>query len=91
MQSSRQAPCMYVLFSQQSVISTEPVDKDNTSENVNPVVQDGDKRYLLCPGGMSIGHLKKFLRLKFDLLPKYEVSRCNFKRHEGLWHDHSTV
>ncbi len=32
-----------------------------------------DRRYLLCPAAFTVGLLKKFIRLKFDLSPKYQV------------------
>ncbi|KAL1430088.1 hypothetical protein MTO96_015567 [Rhipicephalus appendiculatus] len=31
------------------------------------------RRYLLCPGGFTVGHLKKFLRAKFGLSKNHEV------------------
>ncbi|XP_050044534.2 uncharacterized protein [Dermacentor andersoni] len=33
----------------------------------------GSHRYLLCPGGFTVGHLKKFLRAKFGLSKNHEV------------------
>lgn len=36
--------------------------------------QGGEKRYLLCPVGLTIGLVKKFIRLKFELEEKYQVS-----------------
>ena len=36
-----------------------------------------DRRYLLCPSSVTIGHLKKLIRLKFDLPPTYRVSEHN--------------
>ncbi|KAH7966463.1 hypothetical protein HPB49_016551 [Dermacentor silvarum] len=33
----------------------------------------GSRRYLLCPGGFTVGHLKKFLRAKFGLSKNHEV------------------
>ena len=35
--------------------------------------QKRDIRYLLCPAAVSVGHLKKFLRLKYDLPVNYQV------------------
>ena len=35
--------------------------------------QTGDCRYLLCPAAMNIGHLKKFVRFKFDLKADLQV------------------
>ncbi|XP_041365679.1 polycomb complex protein BMI-1-like [Gigantopelta aegis] len=32
-----------------------------------------DIRYLLCPAAVSVGHLKKFLRLKYDLPVNYQI------------------
>ena len=37
-------------------------------------LQINDARYLVCPAAFSVGNLKKFIRMKFDLKPKYEVS-----------------
>ena len=37
-------------------------------------LQERDVRYLLCPAGVCVGHLKKFVRVKFDIPPKYKVS-----------------
>lgn len=41
--------------------------------------KDCDRRYLLCPAGFTIGLIKKFVRLKFDLQPQYQVCSilCN--------------
>jgi polycomb group RING finger protein 4 len=49
---------------------------DNKSfEKKNSTLPNGgvEKRYLLCPAAFTIGHLKKFVRLKFGLSDKYEV------------------
>ncbi|KAK3102322.1 hypothetical protein FSP39_010446 [Pinctada imbricata] len=32
-----------------------------------------DCRYLLCPAAVTIGHLKKFIRLKFNLCDAYQI------------------
>ena len=32
-------------------------------------------QYLLCPSDVSMGHLKKFLRIKFALSEKYQVGQ----------------
>lgn len=34
---------------------------------------DVDARYLLCPCSLTIGHLKKFIRCKFDLPSHLQV------------------
>ena len=54
-------------------------------------LQISDARYLVCPAAFSVGNLKKFIRMKFDLKPKYEVRLLQYvslvgKRslHEGL-------
>ena len=41
--------------------------------------QINDVRYLVCPAAFSVGNLKKFIRMKFDLKPKYEV--CKYFRY----------
>ncbi|KAK2161044.1 hypothetical protein LSH36_122g06025 [Paralvinella palmiformis] len=41
-----------------------------------------DRRYLLCPSNVTIGHLKKLIRLKFDLPTTYRVDI--FYSDEGL-------
>ncbi|XP_063421667.1 polycomb complex protein BMI-1-like isoform X1 [Mytilus trossulus] len=52
----------------------------NPSEHLETTVDsDPDKlkekdiRYLLCPAGVCVGHLKKFVRLKFDIPKKYKI------------------
>lgn len=42
-------------------------------------LQQRDIRYLQCPAAVSVAHLKKFIRLKFDLPPKYTVRGNNKK------------
>ena len=37
------------------------------------VLQKPDKRYLLCPSAFTVGLLKKFIKMKFDLQPKFKV------------------
>ncbi|VDI71322.1 polycomb group RING finger protein 4 [Mytilus galloprovincialis] len=47
-----------------------------------------DCRYLLCPAGVSIQHLKKFIKLKFSLPDRYKVDCfCG----EELLDDHYTL
>lgn len=36
-------------------------------------IKISDVRYLVCPAAFSVGNLKKFIRMKFDLKPKYEI------------------
>ncbi|OWF54297.1 polycomb complex protein BMI-1-A-like [Mizuhopecten yessoensis] len=41
---------------------------------VNPDrMKKRDVRYLQCPAAVTIGHLKKFIRMKFDLPPRYKI------------------
>nr|XP_022306604.1 polycomb group protein Psc-like isoform X2 [Crassostrea virginica] len=35
--------------------------------------ESGDCRYLLCPAVLTIGHLKKFIRLKFSLADRFQI------------------
>ncbi|XP_052802779.1 muscle M-line assembly protein unc-89-like isoform X1 [Mya arenaria] len=51
-------------------------------------LEAADRRYLLCPGNFSVGHLKKFIRMKFNLHDKYQVEF--FHTDEGLL-DHYTL
>ncbi|KAH7962372.1 hypothetical protein HPB52_015756 [Rhipicephalus sanguineus] len=44
----------------------------------------GSRRYLLCPGGFTVGHLKKFLRAKFGLSKNHEASTVDVM----YMHDH---
>lgn len=39
----------------------------------NMILQEKDVRYLLCPAGVCVAHLKKFVRYKFDIPEKYKV------------------
>ncbi|ESO82102.1 hypothetical protein LOTGIDRAFT_135322 [Lottia gigantea] len=32
-----------------------------------------DKRYLLCPSGVTVGHLKKFITVKFSVPSKFKI------------------
>ncbi|PVD30501.1 hypothetical protein C0Q70_09768 [Pomacea canaliculata] len=48
----------------------------------------GDRRYLLCPVEVSIGHLKKFIRLKFSLPQHYQIDVfCSHSDEEPLSDD----
>lgn len=44
-----------------------------TDPNHPDKLQQRDIRYLQCPAAVSVAHLKKFIRLKFDLPPKYTI------------------
>lgn len=50
-------------------------------QRVSPAFQAGDRRYLLCPVEVSIGHLKKFIRLKFSLPQHYQVPYTHTHTH----------
>lgn len=49
----------------------------------------GGRRYLLCPGGFTVGHLKKFLRAKFGLAKNHEVDVMYM--HDHLLDEYSLV
>ncbi|XP_077556127.1 uncharacterized protein LOC144170296 isoform X2 [Haemaphysalis longicornis] len=49
----------------------------------------GGRRYLLCPGGFTVGHLKKFLRAKFGLGKNHEVDVMYM--HDHLLDEYSLV
>lgn len=36
-------------------------------------LKEKDVRYLLCPAGVCVAHLKKFVRYKFDIPEKYKI------------------
>lgn len=44
-----------------------------TDPNHPNKLQQRDIRYLQCPAAVSVAHLKKFIRLKFDLPSKYTI------------------
>ncbi|XP_029639900.1 polycomb complex protein BMI-1 isoform X1 [Octopus sinensis] len=46
-----------------------------TRENLNGNTKNQGKeiRYLLCPAAFTVAHLKKFLRMKFELSQRYEI------------------
>ncbi|KAK7479868.1 hypothetical protein BaRGS_00028858, partial [Batillaria attramentaria] len=46
-----------------------------------------DRRYLLCPADVSIGHLKKFIRLKFNLPDNYQIDMFHLKSQEAITDD----
>ncbi|XP_048756046.1 polycomb complex protein BMI-1-A-like isoform X2 [Ostrea edulis] len=48
----------------------EPIKR---APNNSDKLQQRDIRYLQCPAAVSVAHLKKFIRLKFDLPPKYTI------------------
>uniref|UniRef100_A0A1E1XF27 RING-type domain-containing protein n=1 Tax=Amblyomma aureolatum TaxID=187763 RepID=A0A1E1XF27_9ACAR len=49
----------------------------------------GSRRYLLCPGGFTVGHLKKFLRAKFGLAKNHEVDVMYM--HDHLVDDYTLI
>lgn len=49
----------------------------------------GSRRYLLCPGGFTVGHLKKFLRAKFGLAKNHQVDVMYM--HDHLLDEYSLV
>ncbi|KAK2191145.1 hypothetical protein NP493_59g05000 [Ridgeia piscesae] len=48
-----------------------------------------DRRHLLCPAAVTVGHLKKFVRLKFELAPHYNVEV--FHSDESLKNDYTLL
>lgn len=48
-----------------------------------------DMRHLLCPAAVTVGHLKKFVRLKFELAPHYNVEV--FHSDESLKNDYTLL
>ncbi|XP_077515473.1 uncharacterized protein LOC144125712 [Amblyomma americanum] len=57
-----------------------------------PAIQEsppGSSRYLLCPGGFTVGHLKKFLRAKFGLAKNHEVDVMYM--HDHLVDDYTLI
>lgn len=55
------------MFSLCLQFSSRVTDKETFTEKFE------DCRYLLCPAGVSIQHIKKFIKLKFSLPERYEV------------------
>ncbi|XP_064613882.1 polycomb group protein Psc-like isoform X2 [Liolophura sinensis] len=51
-------------------LSTGGVDKIPEKADSNPRV---DIRYLQCPAAVTVSHIKKFVRLKYDLSPLYKI------------------
>ncbi|XP_062575106.1 myb-like protein X [Saccostrea cucullata] len=47
--------------------------KPTLKSNENKGKETGDCRYLLCPAVVTIGLLKKFIRLKFSLSDRYQI------------------
>lgn len=37
------------------------------------IFQAADRRYLSCPGNFTVGHLKKFIKMKFNLSGRFQV------------------
>jgi len=35
--------------------------------------QAADRRYLSCPGNFTVSHLKKFIKMKFNLSGRFQV------------------
>lgn len=48
-----------------------PRSPDKSSQNNTKEVMD--RRYLQCPAAVTIGHLKKFIRMKFNLCDRYQI------------------
>ncbi|KAL7062728.1 hypothetical protein AAHC03_01470 [Spirometra sp. Aus1] len=44
---------------------------DSTTDCLSPGLTAGHTTYLLCPAGLTIGHLEKLIRLKFELKPGF--------------------
>ncbi|KAL3832222.1 hypothetical protein ACJMK2_023882 [Sinanodonta woodiana] len=48
---------------------TPPYKPGKTEQKTESV----DRRYLLCPGSITVGHLKKFLRMKYNLCDRFQI------------------
>lgn len=48
-----------------------------------------DCRYLLCPASVTVAHLKKFIRMKFSLSPRYKIDI--FHTDESLDDDYTLI
>ncbi|XP_060066296.1 polycomb complex protein BMI-1-A-like [Ylistrum balloti] len=46
---------------------------DQNNEDNPDRMKKRDVRYLQCPAAVTIGHLKKFIRMKFDLPSRYKI------------------
>lgn len=50
-----------------------PLPVKSTDKKGRPVDEAGDCRYLLCPAVVTIGLLKKFIRMKFSLSDRFQI------------------
>ncbi|XP_064648455.1 polycomb complex protein BMI-1-like isoform X4 [Lineus longissimus] len=50
----------------------KPVDEVDPS-SIEDKKEAPDRRYLLCPAAVTVGHLKKFIKMKFDLTPNHLI------------------
>ncbi|KAK7479866.1 hypothetical protein BaRGS_00028856, partial [Batillaria attramentaria] len=50
-----------------------PIHDEKSAKAVSVPVQHRDKRFLLCPANVCVGHLKKFVRLKYSLPECYQI------------------
>lgn len=62
-----------IVFSPDELISISLQFSSRSSHEKPSTDKFEDSRYLLCPAGISVGHLKKFIRLKFSLSAHYGV------------------
>ncbi|KAL4222743.1 RAWUL domain RING finger- and WD40-associated ubiquitin-like [Mactra antiquata] len=53
-----------------------------------PRLEAADRRYLSCPGNFTVGHLKKFIRMKFNLCEKFQV---DFYHTDQTLYDHYSL
>ena len=82
-QSESISSCLSFHLASYLVLSCEITEIKQQSDDWLLYVQVPSKRYLLCPAAFTIGHLKKFVRIKFSLELKYEVSLAEFVFHRG--------
>ncbi|XP_045170530.2 protein suppressor 2 of zeste-like isoform X2 [Mercenaria mercenaria] len=53
-----------------------------------PRLEAADRRYLSCPGNFTVGHLKKFIKMKFNLCDRFQI---DFYHTDETLHDHYTL
>ena len=61
----------------------------NEAFTMTLIFQDCDKRYLNCPTGFTMGGIKKFIRIKFDLASHFNIEV--FHSDETLKNDYTLM
>lgn len=59
-----------------------------TRSSRQPRLEAADRRYLSCPGNFTVGHLKKFIKMKFNLCDRYQI---DFYHTDETLFDHYTL